>query len=163
MREFKVFISLISCLIFINTTSLRAEISFSVEEDEFTDSKTEVVYDSRASSVEIEESLEQVLYKILTVGCTENFCFIFLSNYYSDWNELGTNEAYVLLDGEKWNYHVNFQMETDIGDDLRETYMFSYTKEYFKEVVKAKKFRSRVGNLIFSVDLTQLPLSKFSL
>ena len=163
MREFKVFISLISCLIFINTTSLRAEISFSVEEDEFTDVKTELIADTKGSSVVIEESLETVLYKNLTVGCLENFCFIFLSNFYSDWNELGTNEAYVLLDGEKWNNHVIFQIETDIGNDLREVYRFAYSKEYFKKIVEAKQFRSRVGNLIFSIDLTQLPLSKFSL
>ena len=54
-------------------------------------------------------------------------------------------------------------METDIGNELREVYQFAYTKEYFKKIVEAKQFRSRVGNLIFSIDLTQLPLSKFSL
>ena len=69
----------------------------------------------------------------------------------------------VLLDGEKWNNHAQFRMDTDVDSDLRETYQFAYTKEHFKEIVEAKQFRSRIGNLIFSIDLMQLPLSKLSL
>ena len=148
-------------LIVICINNLSAEISFNVEVDEFTDEKVEYIYDSTGSSVEIEKSLERVKRSWLYVACSDNFCYLSLNNYYDEWNELGTSEAYVLLDGEKWNNHT-FKIDTDIDSDVSESYGYIYQKDVFKQLLNSKVFRSKVGNLVYSIDLTKLPISKFS-
>ena len=148
-------------LLIICINNLSAEISFNVEVDEFTDEKVEYIFDSTGSSIEIEKSLERVKSSWLYVACSDNLCMLSLHNYYDDWNELGTSDAYVILDGEKWNNH-QFRLETDIGSDVSESYGYIYQKDVFKKLLNSKVFRSKVGNLVYSIDLTKLPISKFS-
>lgn len=143
-------------------SNLYAEIKFDVQEDEFTDNKIEYIVDSRGESIEVEKSLERVKYKFLALSCMqETVCLISFTGYYDDWNELGTRDAYVLLDDEKWNNH-EFRLNTEINDDLLEEYSFIYSNEDFKKLIQSSLFRAKVGNLVFSIDLTQLPMSEFT-
>ena len=140
-----------------------AEIKFDVQEDEFTDYKIEYIVDTKGESIEVETSLERVKYKFLSLSCVkQTVCLISFAGYYDDWNELGTDQAYVILDGEKWNNH-EFKLETEIDDDLLEDYRFIYSKEDFNKIIQSSLFRAKVGNLVFSIDLTQLPMPDFTL
>ena len=87
--------------------------------------------------------------------------FVSVSNYYDEWNELGNDTAYVLLDGEQWNVH-EFMMDTDVGSDVKESYTFLYSDTDFKKLLNSKEFKFKVGNYIAIIDLTKLPLTKFS-
>ena len=158
----KIFIKIV-ILLTLSFTNLYAEITFDVEEDEFTDTKMENIVDSVGSSITVEKSIENVKGKLFAIYCSEQYCIIGFSAYYDDWNELGTSKAYVLLDDEKWNNHIEFYIDTDVDSDVSESYNFVYTKEFFKEIVQSKSFRAKVGNLVFAIDLTKLPISNFSL
>jgi hypothetical protein len=157
------FIFNIFILLVFSFSNSYAEIKFGVQEDEFTDDKIEYIVDTRGESIEVEKSLERVKYKFLSLSCIkETVCAISFAGYYDDWNELGTDNAYVILDGEKWNNH-DFQLDTEINDDLLEDYRFLYSKEDFNKIIQSSLFRAKVGNLVFSIDLTQLPMSDFTL
>lgn len=150
-------------LLFLSITYLKAEVTFKSEEDEFTGEKMEYIADMGGISAEIEKSLETVTMKWVYFAYNGTTCFLSLNAYYDDWNEMGTDTAYVILDGEKWNNH-QYVSDTDVGNgDVYESYGFLYQKIFCEKIVNSKNFRAKVGNLIFSIDLTKLPMSKFSL
>ncbi len=142
-----------------------AEMKYESETDEFTGAKTQSISDMSGESVKIEKSLEKVKDKYLFIAYIVNDTFkggfVSVRNYYNDWNELGKDTAYVLLDGEQWNVH-EFAMDTDVNSGVSESYIFMYSETEFKKFLNSKEFKFKVGNYIAIVDLTKLPLSKFS-
>lgn len=141
-----------------------AEIKFAVQEDEFTDERVEYAADMTGISAKIEKSLETVDDQWVYFAYDGKSCYLSLNAYYEDWNELGNEQAYVILDGEKWNKH-DFIPDTEVvdGGDVRESYGFMYRKEFCEKLMNSKNFRAKVGNLVFSIDLTKFPMSKFTL
>ena len=141
-----------------------AEIKYESETDEFTGTKKQSISDMSGESIKIEESLEKVKDKYLMIAYyaddTSKGGFVGVRNYYNDWNELGNDTAYVLLDGDQWNVH-DFRLESDVDDGVSESYDFYYNEVDFKKILNSKEFAFKVGNFIAYIDLTKLPLSKF--
>ncbi len=142
-----------------------AEIKYESETDEFNGAKIQSLSDFGGETVTIEKSLEKVKNKFFFIAYIVNDTFsggfVSVTNYYNEWNELGNDTAYVLLDGEQWNVH-EFMMDTDVGGDVKESYTFLYTDTDFKKLLNSKEFKFKVGNYIAIIDLTKLPLTKFS-
>lgn len=150
------------CIMF--STSVFADILFKNDSDKFTGSINQYIVDSRGETVTIEKSLENVEGMFLYIAFVKmddtSGGLVSLTLYYEDWNELGTDSAYVLLDGDQWNVH-DFRLESDVDDGVSESYDFYYNEVDFKKILNSKEFAFKVGNFIAYVDLTKLPLSKF--
>ena len=154
--------SKIIILLTVCFTNLYAEISFSVIKDDVLEANVEQIFDTTGSSITVEKNIKNLESKFLGIFCSSDVCSIGFSAVYNDLNKQGTTEAYVFLDDQKWNNHIDFEIRTYIDYDDTETYSFAYTKEFFNEIVQSESFRAQVGNLIFNIDLTKLPMSNFS-
>jgi len=153
-------------LFFLFISFSLSAVTFNKEIDEFTGNGVQELIDGYCDSLTIENTLEDV---------KREFCYIALLNSegvktgyisitldYDSWNELGTEQAYVILDGNRWNEHY-FNLNTDTGKYASESYDFVYSLEDFIKIMEAKSFRFKVGNLIANIDLTKLPMSKFDI
>ena len=156
----------ITTIVLIFSTSVFADILFKNESDKFAGSINQYIIDSGGETVTVEKSLEKVESMFLYIAFVKmddtSRGLISLTVFYDDWNELGTDSAYVLLDGDQWNVH-DFRLESDVDEDigLSEGYSFYYNEVHFKKILNSKEFAFKVGNFIAYIDLTKLPLSKF--
>ena len=145
-----------------------AEVVFD-RDDEFTDQGLEKLTDNPSISVNIEKSrivpIDGKSQVIIWYDLRYKIGAIHLQNYYNDWNERNQWEGYVILDGERWNKHFDFTISTGMtkGGEAIEQYNFSYYDSDFKKIIQSSSFRAKVGDLVFEIDLSKLPMSEFSL
>ena len=133
-------------------------VKFENVKDEFTGDKYDKFSDYYGDTLEI-ESVDFPESKSVSIFIFEDIASIYFNNYYDTWNELGTDYALVLLDGEKWNEHI-FDLKTDVIDGVLESYTFTYSISDFRKITKAKKFKFRVGSYVGVLDLEKFDFNK---
>jgi hypothetical protein len=133
-------------------------VKFEKVKDEFTDDEYDKFSDFYGDTLEV-ESVHSPKRKSVNIFIFKDIASIHFNNYFDNWNELGTDNAFVLLDGEKWNEHL-FNLNTDVHDGVLEAYSFSYSINDFRKITKAKKFKFRVGIYVGVLDLEKFDFNK---
>ena len=94
--------------------------------------------------------------------------FISIITLSENWNVLGVKLGEVLLDGKKWNNHKFFSLPGEVDSSsnkvkVYESHVFKYSYKDFIKITKAKIFKARVGNLIYSIDFSKADFKKLNL
>ena len=149
------------------------EYKYSEKTDEFTGDKFQIIsgkYGDKNIKI-ISSSKESPLSSLIIVSyakfeSSKNILFVVsVTNEYSNWNELGTINAYVILDGERWNKH-KFDIASDVNNDatVSESYAFYYNnKSEVTKILNAKVMKIKVGNYVAEIDLSKMNLNRIKL
>ena len=117
--------------------------------------KEEVEYfGARIGSMKMEDGYIEYFIGILTLS--------------ENWNTLGVKSGEVLLDGKRWNNHKFLSLPGEVDSSsnkvkVYESHYFLYSYKDFIKITKAKIFKARVGNLIYSIDFSKADFKKLNL